>query len=157
MPPVVVDSHQQIEDCFRYENRISLRRVSTQALCAAIMILASGTWLRLPASMVMTDLTADGLMVTLTQVVTQLPVLLFVVIGEAVADFFGRRRCLALTNDCMFVISALLGIDGLPAHKPALLLVPCFAPPQRCPRDSCASHVTQGRLIRVRSIAGEVM
>lgn len=70
-----------------------------------------GSWMHtVGAAWLMTILDPSPLMVALVTTASSLPTFLFALLGGSLADLADRRRILLVTQSCMLVVAALLGV-----------------------------------------------
>ena len=101
-----------------------LREPLFRSLWIAAVISYTGTWMQnVGAGWLMTQLTVSPLMVSLVQAASAMPVFLVMLPAGALADLVDRRRLLLITQVCMVLASALLGIVTLSGHVTPWLLI----------------------------------
>ncbi len=106
-----------------------LRREPFRALWIAQFVSNVGTWMQsVGAVWVMIDLKASPTEIALVQTAMTLPVVLFGIVGGALADLLDRRRVLVVTQAIMFVAAGALAVlDAVGTVTPISLLVLTFA------------------------------
>jgi len=135
------------------------RQTNYTVIWSATVVSNIGTWMySAAAAWLMTNLSADPLMVSLVQVASTLPMFLFALPGGALADIVDRRRFLMLGETSITVLSALFALLVWRGQvTPGLLLLFAFligvgsalvAPawqsivPQLVPKDDLAPAVS---------------
>jgi MFS family permease len=97
-------------------------------LWTATVVSNIGTWMQnAAAGWLMAGLTSDALIVSLVQVATMLPVVLFGLPAGALADIVDRRKLLIVVNGALTIVVAMLGmLVWLDRVTPEILLIFTF-------------------------------
>lgn len=105
-----------------------LHHLAFSALWSATVVSNIGTWMQnAAAGWLMGGLTQDAFIVSLVQVATTLPVVLFGMVAGALADIIDRRTLLIVVNGALtLVVAALALLVGLGWVTPAVLLIFTF-------------------------------
>jgi MFS family permease len=109
------------------------------------------------ASWLMTSIAPRADMVALVQTAVSLPIMLFALLGGAIADLFDRRRVMLAAQTMMASVSillAMLSFAGL--VTPWLLLAATFALGMGVAMFSPAMQVTVGEVVPRAELAGAV-